>query len=120
MAQFTKILPSTLLIAGLLLVLTPMAVSQNTQKQKLAKQNPAKQELKAGKRLERIQNRQEAKQLRTQLRVNRERLTADRNQFGKGSAQVKSDRRQLRQNRAALRKLLKHRGKAGKIVKRKQ
>jgi uncharacterized protein HemX len=68
-------------------------------------QNPQPSEPPPGTRADRLEDRQEYRQLEQKIRLDRERLRADTRQFGRNSPQARADRGQLRRDQAAMKRL---------------
>ncbi len=90
------LLSATLLAALACAAGTPAAWAQNPQE---------RNEPPRGTRADIKEDRPEQQQLKEKTEIDRERLRADIQQFGKNSSQVKADRQQLRQDKKALRRL---------------
>ncbi len=80
----------------------------------------APNEPKPGTRVDRKEDKAEARQLRARIEEERERLRADENQFGKNSPQARADRKQLRADRRALYNVREDRERDRRIAQRRQ
>ncbi len=84
-------------------------------------QNPTEpNEPKPGTTADIKEDTQEIKGARANVHQDEEKLEADLKQFGKGSPQVKADRKQLRADRLALKKLLRDRRRDRRMRERRE
>jgi multidrug resistance efflux pump len=109
MRRFGRFLLCFALGAGLILAGTLSAAPQ-----KVARQKP-----KSVVKIDKKDYKQKVVQLRGNIRQDRQKLKADRQQFGKGNDVIKADRQQLRKDTKALTRLVRTR-KQGRLVIRKK